>query len=96
MQVINIATKKAKPFLALRIAVNSELENVSLALPKAIDLLKTGGKLAVISFHSGEDKLVKQIFKKYKNKGLRIKPTEEEIRDNPRARSAILRIYEKI
>lgn len=52
-----------KIFQALRIAVNQELENLRLALPQAIDLLKTGGKLIVISYHSLEDRIVKQYFK---------------------------------
>jgi len=90
-------------FQALRIAVNDEFGAIEEALPKAIDLLNTGGKLAVISFHSGEDRIVKNIFKKYAGK-LQIKllnkkpivPTLEEIRSNPRSRSAKLRVAEKI
>lgn len=52
-----------KIFQALRIAVNQELENLRLALPQAVNLLKTGGKLIVISYHSLEDRMVKQYFK---------------------------------
>jgi len=52
-----------KTFQALRIEVNNELENIKCFLPQAIDVLKTGGRLAVISFHSGEDRIVKNLFK---------------------------------
>jgi len=51
-----------KVFLALRMAVNSELENLKSALPGSFSLLKKGGRLSVISFHSGEDKIVKEFF----------------------------------
>lgn len=88
------------PFLALRIAVNSELDNLAIALKKAWNLLGSGGKLAVISFHSGEDRLVKNFLKNRvgvdaKNEKY-IVPTDDEITSNPRARSAKLRIIEKI
>jgi len=53
-----------KIFQALRLAVNSELENLQAALPQARELLKTGGKIVVISYHSLEDRMVKQYFKK--------------------------------
>ncbi len=78
------------PFLALRIAVNSELDNLREALPKAIDLLRPGGRLIVISFHSGEDKIVKEIL----GNNL-ILPSAAETAKNPRARSAKMRIYKK-
>lgn len=95
---INPATK---PFLALRISVNSELENLRLALPKAFDLLRKKGRLVIISFHSGEDVLVKKFFKEMQMKGLAkvltkkpIGPSSEEVKENPRARSAKLRCLE--
>lgn len=81
------------PFLALRIAVNSELENLKEALPKAFDLLKTGGRLLVITFHSGEDKIVTKSF--FGKSGRIIFPSETEINNNPRARSAKLYVVEK-
>jgi len=97
---INPATKA---FLALRMAVNSELENLQEALPNALSLLKNKGRLVVISFHSGEDALVKDFFNLQKDlgKGIVINkkpivPSEEEVRDNPKSRSAKLRILEKI
>ncbi len=79
------------PFLALRIAVNSELENLEEALPKAFSLLKKGGRLLVITFHSAEEKIVRS-FKKTEGP---IVPKEEEIRENPRSRSAEFFIIEK-
>lgn len=89
------------PFLALRIAVNTELDSLSTALEKSWDLLEKGGRLGVITFHSGEDRIVKSYFDHLKNKkgGIPIKrfvaPGEDEIRDNPRARSAKLRVIIK-
>ncbi|MDO8515154.1 MAG: 16S rRNA (cytosine(1402)-N(4))-methyltransferase RsmH [bacterium] len=79
-------------FQALRIAVNDELNSLKEALPQAVELLKPGGKLAVISFHSLEDRIVK----KFMGKSEIVTPTDEEIARNPRARSGKLRIYEKI
>jgi 16S rRNA (cytosine1402-N4)-methyltransferase len=90
------------PFLALRIAVNSELTNLEEALPKAFDLLEVGGRIAVISFHSKEDIIVKNFFKKMKNEGAKIITTKpiiagvDEISVNRRARSAKMRVLEKI
>jgi len=87
-------------FQALRIAVNRELENLELTLPRTARLLLPGGRMAIISFHSLEDRVVK-------NFGLGVQadliavnkkpitPSEEEISRNPRARSAKLRIFEK-
>lgn len=92
---INSATL---PFLALRIAVNSELDNLELTLPKAFGLLESGGRLVVITFHSGEDRIVKEFIKSLKDlkNSETIMPTEEEIYDNQRARSAKMRILQKI
>lgn len=93
----------AKIFQALRIVVNDELENLKKALPLAISLLKKGGRLAVISYHSGEDRIVKNFLKEKQKEGILkiltkkpIRPTEEEIQKNPRARSAKLRAALKI
>lgn len=89
------------PFLALRIAVNTELDSLSTALEKSWELLEKGGRLGVITFHSGEDRIVKNYFDHLKNNrgGSPIKrfiaPDEGEIRDNPRARSAKLRVIIK-
>ena len=91
-----------KTFQALRIEVNSEFENISNALPKAFDALAPGGRLAVISFHSLEDRIVKEFFKEaVQNKNaapVTKKPTEPapgECQKNPRARSAKLRVIVK-
>ncbi len=89
------------PFLAVRIAVNSELTNLEEVLPKAYALLKKGGRLVVISFHSKEDVLVKSFFKEKVLEGSKMitfKPVmagEEELFENKRARSAKLRVLEK-
>lgn len=94
-----------KVFQALRIAVNDEYGNIKNVLPDAIEILASGGRLAVISFHSGEDRIVKHFFKKEvvkeqpKIKIITKKPiiaSEDEIRKNPRSRSAKLRLVEKI
>lgn len=92
-----------KAMLALRIAVNSEMQNIKLALPQAVELLKKGGVLAIITFHSTEDKIVKHTAKELENKNLIKKitkkpltPSINEINKNKKARSAKLRIYEKI
>ena len=97
---IHVATRT---FQALRIAVNSELENVEKGITDAINLLSTGGRVAAISFHSLEDRRVKQIFREGSSSGLLkiltkkpVTPSDEEIRGNPRARSAKLRVAEKI
>ncbi len=80
------------PMLALRIAVNSEYENLEEALPKAFSLLKKEGKLMVITFHSGEEKILKDVMK---TEGYIIYPSESEKVLNPRSRSAKLHVYEK-
>ena len=105
-------------FQAIRIEVNGELTVLTEVLPDAIDLLNKGGRISVITFHSLEDRIVKQIFKKESEvddlvKGLpeipkeyepKIKlinkkpilPSEEEIKENPRSKSAKLRIIERV
>ena len=92
-----------KVFMALRIAVNNELANIEQVLPQAVRLLERGGRLVVISFHSLEDRIVKNFFKEEKKRGTVriltkkvIKPSFRDIQSNPRARSAKLRAVEKI
>jgi 16S rRNA (cytosine1402-N4)-methyltransferase len=92
-----------KTFQALRVAVNDELLNLEKVLPQALEMLETGGRLAVISFHSLEDRIVKNFFKKEAERGkLKIltkkpvQPGNEEIKINKRARSAKLRAAEKL
>lgn len=92
-----------RAFLALRIAVNSELENLKETLPGTFEILAQGGRLLVISFHSGEDAIVKNFFRQISDEGKAkvitdkpIYPSEEEVSVNPRSRSARLRILEKI
>lgn len=107
-----------KIFMALRIAVNEELADLEKFLPQAIDVLPAGGRVAIISFHSLEDRIVKDFFKRETRncvcppevmececghaKTLKIitkKPVMaefEEIRQNPRSRSAKLRVAERI
>ena len=80
-----------RTFQALRIAVNHELENVQKGLEEARKVLKPGGKLAVISFHSLEDRIVK-IFSKQYGPSKVIRATWDEVKINRRARSAKLRI----
>ena len=105
-------------FQAIRIEVNHELDVIEPALEQALSLLNVGGRVAVITFHSLEDRIVKNYFKKMtkideKVKGMpnipeeylpnyklvinkAITPSEEEIKNNPRARSSKLRVIEKI
>ena len=107
-----------RTFQALRIAVNGELDALKKGLAAAFGLLKSGGRLSVITFHSLEDRIVKQQMNKWcegctcpkdfpvcvcgnKAKGKLIykkglAPSEEELRENPRARSARLRVIEKL
>jgi 16S rRNA (cytosine1402-N4)-methyltransferase len=92
-----------RTFQALRIAVNDELENIKKVLPEAISILAPGGRLAVISFHSLEDRIVKNFLANELKKGvvkiLTKKPItagRDELGKNPRARSAKLRAVVKI
>ena len=107
-----------RTFQALRIAVNEELTSIESVLPQAVQALRSGGRLAVISFHSLEDRIVKDFFREQSRDLVNppyeqlyeverrallkevnrkpITPSEDEIQDNPRARSAKLRIAEKI
>lgn len=89
-----------KIFQALRIAVNDELGELERVLPECVDLLKSGGRLAIISFHSLEDRIIKQFFKSHSIlKVVTKRPitaSQEEVKKNPRARSAKLRVAEKI
>ncbi len=96
---INPATRT---FQAIRIAVNGELEALKSILIKGIPVLRSEGRIAIISFHSLEDKIVKNFFKEQEDRGVGkritkkpITPTQEEIKMNPRSRSAKLRIFEK-
>lgn len=89
-------------FQALRMVVNDELNNLKGALPQAVDLLENGGRLVVLSFHSLEDRIVKNFFKEQEEQGVLkiltkkpIEPTDEEKKRNHRSRSAKLRIAEK-
>ncbi len=89
-----------KTFQAIRIAVNDELGSIREGLDKAWSHLSKDGRLVVISFHSLEDRIVKNFIKEHKDEGLIItkKPktaSDEEIRLNPRSRSAKLRIFQK-
>jgi 16S rRNA (cytosine1402-N4)-methyltransferase len=97
-----------RTFQALRIAVNRELESLEAALPQAVELLAPGGRIAVIAFHSLEDRIVKQFFRAesgYGGVGVArlqivtkkpIEASESEARANPRSRSAKLRIAERV
>jgi 16S rRNA (cytosine1402-N4)-methyltransferase len=93
---IHVATKV---FQALRIAVNTELENLSKILEDGVAWLKPGAKFCVISFHSLEDRMVKRKFRDNKNLEVvttkPIIPTAQEISENPRSRSARLRVAVK-
>ena len=107
-----------RSFQALRIHTNQELEQLALALPQALDLLAPGGRLVVISFHSLEDRIVKNFMREQstadslpKNLPLRadqlpppklrlvgkpVKASSAEVAANPRARSAVMRVAEKV
>ncbi len=90
----NFKHPSRRVFQALRIAVNDELENLKEGLEKSYEILKKNGTLVIISFHSLEDRIVKEFFKLKKQKTL-ITPTEDEIQTNNRARSAKMRILIK-
>ena len=108
-----------RSFQAIRIYINSELEEIERALAGALTCLKSGGRLSVISFHSLEDRIVKQFIRKQargkevpyglpimqeeidktrtmKAIGKMLKPSELELELNPRARSSVLRVAEKL
>ncbi len=92
-----------KTFQALRIAVNDELGALEEFLEKGFEALKKDGRMAVISFHSLEDRIVKNFFRKKKDEGEAliitkkpIIPGEDELKENPRSRSAKLRTLQKI
>ncbi|MGQ7843009.1 16S rRNA (cytosine(1402)-N(4))-methyltransferase RsmH [Granulosicoccus sp. 3-233] len=105
-----------RSFQAIRIRINGELDAVSQALSTAVDVLRIGGRLAVISFHSLEDRLVKRALRSpvpdariprhlpqpavdthpWKLVGKAIKAGKDELADNPRARSAVLRVAERV
>jgi len=106
-----------KVFQALRLAVNRELDNISTFLPQALRLLAPGGRLAVIAYHSLEDRLVKSFLREHSGQcscppnlpcicgqkaelkiitGKALKPLPDEVEDNPRARSARMRVAEKL
>jgi len=97
------ARSAARVFQALRIAVNDELEAIAELLPQALALLAPGGRLAVLSFHSLEDRMVKQFFVAERQAGRAnvltkrpLRATDEEIALNPRAASAKLRVCERL
>ena len=92
-----------KTFQALRITVNDELGAAREALNKIITYLEPDGRVAVITFHSLEDRLVKRLFREWQAEGKGtivtkrpIAPTDEEIKENRRARSSKLRVFQKI
>jgi 16S rRNA (cytosine1402-N4)-methyltransferase len=89
-----------RTFQALRIAVNRELESLDLALARIPDRLRTGGRLAIISFHSLEDRRVKEAFRSDPRLSpltkKPVRPTDDEVYRNPRSRSAKLRVAEKV
>lgn len=88
-----------KVFQAIRIAVNDEYESIKEFVNDSYELLNEGGVLSIITFHSGEDRIVKNLFKSFEskeNKQTKIKPSRKEVLENKRSRSAILRTIRKI
>ncbi len=89
---IHVATKV---FQGLRIAVNTELENLSMVIDEAVGYLKPGARLCIITFHSLEDRVVKRKFRGHKDLDVitakPVIPSEDEVKINPRCRSAKLR-----
>jgi 16S rRNA (cytosine1402-N4)-methyltransferase len=96
---LHVATRT---FQAIRMAVNDEPAALRQALPEAAQWLSPGGRLAVISFHSGEDRIVKRTFRDLEASGFAgvepspLTPGDDEVRANPRARSAKLRVLERV
>lgn len=91
-----------KTFLALRVAVNYEFDNLTRGIQKCSRFLDKGARMAIITFHSLEDRIVKETFKHMCKIGgwnlvtkKPVKPSEDEVKNNPRARSAKLRVIEK-
>lgn len=92
-----------RTFQALRIWVNGELDGLDTFVDAAVGVLAPGGRLAVIAFHSLEDRIVKQAVRRLSDSGIvtavtrrPVRPGEEEVAGNPRARSARLRVVEKV
>ncbi|MFH0763775.1 MAG: 16S rRNA (cytosine(1402)-N(4))-methyltransferase RsmH [Candidatus Omnitrophota bacterium] len=92
-----------RTFQAIRIAVNDELSALEEGLKKAVSWLNIGGRIAVISFHSLEDRIAKNLFRGYSDLGIvrivtkkPIRPKDEETLNNPRSRSGRLRVAERI
>ncbi|HXJ95998.1 MAG TPA: 16S rRNA (cytosine(1402)-N(4))-methyltransferase RsmH [Terriglobia bacterium] len=91
-----------RTFMALRLAVNHELDNLEQFLARVLGVMSSGGRVAVISFHSLEDRMVKQSFATWQRDGRAkvltrkvVRPGEDELSANPRSRSAKLRVAEK-
>lgn len=98
-QKIHPATKV---FQALRIAVNTELDNIIEMIPQALNLLEEKGRIVTIAFHEGEDRIIKHTFKNWESRNLGylttkkpVSPSDTELEDNPRARSAKMRVFVK-